>query len=123
MRRARRIDVRVEDGNVLVDAMFQDSSTTPDGGRDAVHEYTLTATANRATGVLVSVDPVPHVLPYAECPLAVRNVDTLVGTPLEELRAVVLERLAGTAGCTHLNDAMRALADVPYLVSRLPEPS
>lgn len=115
MRRARRIDVWLEDGMIRADAMFQDSATRPEGGRIAVHEYTLTATADLATRTLRSVEPVPRVLPYAECPLAVRNAGSLVGTPLADLRAVVLDRLAGVAGCTHLNDAMRALADVARL--------
>jgi hypothetical protein len=35
------------------------------------------------------------------------------------LRHVVLERLARTKGCTHLNDALRALAEVPVLAERL----
>ena len=34
-------------------------------------------------------------------------------------RRVVLEKLRGTAGCTHLNDALRALAEVPQLVKLL----
>lgn len=119
MRRMRRIDVWVQDGQIRVDAMFQDSATTPEGGRDAVHEYTVTAAADLATGELVEVTPVPRVLPYAECPLATQQVGRLVGVPLTELRAVVLERLAGVAGCTHLNDALRALADVPHLVGLL----
>jgi hypothetical protein len=121
MRRARRIDVWIDAGTTYVEAMFQDTSTRPEGGRVAVHEYTLTATAvpDPATGALVlaSVDPVPHVLPYAECPLAVLNAGSLVGTPMAALRAVVLERLTGVAGCTHLNDALRALADVPHLAA------
>ena len=119
MRRMRRLDVWVEGGAVHVDAMFQDSATRPDGGRDAVHEYSLTAAADLATGELTSVEPVPRVLPYAECPLAVRQVDRLLGVPLGELRSVVLDRLKGVDGCTHLNDALRALADVPHLLARL----
>jgi hypothetical protein len=31
----------------------------------------------------------------------------------------VLERLSKTGGCTHLNDALRALAEVPVLLSAL----
>jgi hypothetical protein len=31
----------------------------------------------------------------------------------------VLRDLRGTAGCTHLNDALRALAEVPKLVEQL----
>lgn len=119
MRRSRRIDVTVEGGTILVDSFFQDSSTVPEGGRQAVHEYTLTAEVDRATRTLQVVTPVAQVLPYAECPLAVRNVDVLIGLPLRELRAAVLELLKGTAGCTHLNDALRALADVRVLVNSL----
>ncbi|MCF8587290.1 DUF2889 domain-containing protein [Gordonia liuliyuniae] len=119
MRRARRIDVWREDSVVYVDAMFQDSSTRPAGGRIAVHEYALTATVDMRTGRLTSVIPEPHVLPYAECPLAVLNVDRLLGVQTRELRTVVLDELQGVAGCTHLNDALRALADIPYLVGRL----
>ena len=42
-----------------------------------------------------------------------------VASPLPELREKVLVELRGTAGCTHLNDALRALAEVPVLVHRL----
>jgi hypothetical protein len=121
MRRARRIDVRLSDaGDVMeVDAMFQDSATTPAGGRIAVHEYRVEATADPATGTLLSVSADPRVLPYQECPLAARNVDRLVGTPLPAMRAAVLDRLKGIDGCTHLNDALRALAEVPVLAQQL----
>jgi hypothetical protein len=114
MRRVRRIDVTIDDV-VHVDAMFQDSVTRPEGTRVAVHEYALSATASN-DGVLLSVSADPRVLPYRECPLAADNVHTLVGTRLEDLREVVLDRLKGVAGCTHLNDALRALAEVPGLV-------
>jgi hypothetical protein len=33
----------------------------------------------------------------------------------------VLETLPSTLGCTHLNDVLRALADVPELAGLLPE--
>lgn len=118
MRRARRIDVAV--GDVLeIDSMFQDSSTVPEGGRVAVHEYLVRATADPVTGELLSLAADPRVLPYNECPLASAAVGAIVGTPLRELRAAVLEKFPGTAGCTHLNDAMRALAEVPALVASL----
>lgn len=120
MRRARRIDVHIEDV-ITMDSMFQDSSTVPTGGRVAVHEYRLTATADRVTGELLTIDADPRVLPYDECPLASRNVGKVLGTPLSELRTVVLEKFSGTAGCTHLNDAMRALAEVPVLIRALRE--
>jgi hypothetical protein len=115
MRRARRIDAWADGPVLSVDAFFQDSSTLPEGGRQAIHEYTLTARAELATGTVRAVAPVARVLPYDECPLAVGIVSALHGLPLSELRGAVLERLRGPLGCTHLNDMLRALADVPAL--------
>jgi hypothetical protein len=122
MRRARRIDVWTDGPVIRVDAFFQDSSTLPEGGRQSIHEYTLTAEADLESGTVRAVTPVARVLPYHECPLAVRNVAALAGVPLSELRGMVLERLRGPLGCTHLNDMLRALAGVPGLVSQLSAP-
>jgi hypothetical protein len=119
MRRARRIDLWRAHGLLQIDAGFQDSATSPAGGRVAVHEYTLQATADEATGRLVSVQAQPRILPFAECPGAVGNVDRLIGEDLATLRATVLRILAGTLGCTHLNDMLRALAEMPFLAARL----
>ena len=47
------------------------------------------------------------------------NISRLLGARLPELRQAVLEELPGTLGCTHLNDALRALAEVPVLVNHL----
>lgn len=114
MRRARRIDVWMDE--VLhIDAFFQDSCTTPSGTRVAVHEYAISATADKDTGVLLSVIADPRVLPFDSCPAAAGNVDRMVGVPLAEFRSAVLERLPGTLGCTHLSDALRALAEVPAM--------
>jgi hypothetical protein len=68
---------------------------------------------------LVALEADPRVLPYRECPTAAGNVQRLIGAPLAVLREQVLVDLRGTAGCTHLNDALRALAEVPALVDRL----
>lgn len=119
MRRARRIDVWEEDGLIQIDSAFQDSASAPEGGRVAVHEYVLRATADRETMALRSVQADPRILPYRECPAAVQNVGRLVGTPLGELRGVVLKELRRTEGCTHLNDALRALTDIPLMVGAL----
>lgn len=119
MRRARRIDAWIDDGLIHIDSAFQDSAGDPGGRRVAVHEYRLIATADIERQVMTSVDADPRVLPYWECPDAASNVSTLLGVPLADLRAVVLERLTKTAGCTHLNDALRALAEVPILVRHL----
>jgi hypothetical protein len=120
MRRARRIDAWADGPVIHIDAFFQDSSTLPEGGRQSIHEYTLTAQADLATGTVRAVAPIARVLPYDECPLAVGHVAALAGLPMAELRGAVLERLRGPLGCTHLNDMLRALADVPALARQLP---
>jgi len=119
MRRARRIDLWEEpDGALGIDSMFRDSCWDPDGSEVAVHEYELSATADR-DGVLTSVTARPRVLPWAECPTAADNARWLVGSPLRSLRREVLQRLRGIDCCTHLNDALRALAEVPVLAAHL----
>ena len=63
---------------------------------------------------------VPHALPFGECPLAAPNAADLTGAPLRDITAAVKERLAGTRGCTHLNDTLRFLRYVPALTGYLP---
>jgi hypothetical protein len=43
----------------------------------------------------------------------------MIGTRLSEMRQQVLEKLRATSGCTHLNDALRALAEGPQLLAAL----
>jgi hypothetical protein len=117
-RRARRIDVRLDEV-IIIDSAFQDSATTPDGGRAVVHEYSLRATVDPGSLRMLSIAAEPRVLPFTECPSAAANLTRLLDTPLPELREKVLAELRGTNGCTHLNDALRALADVPLLISSL----
>jgi hypothetical protein len=119
LRRARRIDVWLEDGVIQVDSAFQDSAASADGGRIAVHEYQLRASADLHSGRLLSLHAEPCVLPYPDCPKAVANIGELVGVPMRELRMEVLRKLRRTRGCTHLNDALRALAEVPVLAAQL----
>jgi Protein of unknown function (DUF2889) len=118
MRRARRIDVRL-DQVIHIEAAFQDSAAKPDGTRAALHEYDLTATADPTSMRLLSIDATPRVLPFGECPGAVANISRLLDSELYHLRQTVLDQLPGTLGCTHLNDALRALAEVPALVNHL----
>ncbi len=119
MRRARWIDVWRDGDAVEIDAGFQDSSGDPEHGRIAVHEYTLRATADAATLTLCRLEIAPRVLPFAECPAAIDHATAMVGTRLRDLRTAVPRQLAGTTGCTHLNDALRALAEVPVLLAQL----
>ena len=117
MRRARRIDVW-RDNRILIDATFQDSATIPGRGRVGVHEYVLKASVHPETLVLLTVDAQQCILPFPECHEAPQYINRLVGTPMQELRRTVPLELRRTLGCTHLNDALRALAEVPALLAR-----
>jgi len=119
MRRARRIDVWDDGGELGIDAMFRDSCWDPGGDEVVVHEYQITARAARATGKLLAVEALPRVLPYAECPGAAPNASWMAGTDLRAMRTEVLERLRATDCCTHLNDGLRSLAEVPVLAGSL----
>jgi hypothetical protein len=120
MRRARRIDVWDEDdGAIGIDAMFRDSAWDPDGRELVVHEYQIFGQADGASGVLASVTAVPRVLPYAECPGAAPNAAWMAGTELRAMRREVLARLRNADCCTHLNDGLRSLAEVPVLAASL----
>ena len=119
MRRARRIDVWQDAATIHVDAMFRDTCWIPDGTETVLHEYCINATADAATGRLTHAEAIPQVLPYVECPEAAPNAGRLVGTPLTTLRTEVLEQIKNADCCTHLNDALRALAEVPVLTASL----
>jgi len=119
-RRARRIDLWREGGLIKVDAGFQDAGSTPNGGRTAVHEYQVYAEIDEASMTLSALQALPLILPYRECPGASVKASRLVGQPVAGLRQSVLDELAGTNGCTHLNDVLRGLADVPLLSKLLP---
>jgi len=120
MRRARRIDVWEEDGAIAIDAMFRDSCWDPGGTEVVVHEYQILGMADPDSGVLLSVEALPRVLPYVECPGAAPNATWMAGTDLRTMRIKVLERLRATDCCTHLNDGLRSLAEVPILAASLP---
>jgi len=122
MRRLRRTDVRIVDDSVVVDSHFRDSYMERSGVESAVHEYDVVATAGVDDGIIRSVDVLARVLPGPDCPGAVASAQRVVGQPLESLRAFVRGALQGDTICTHLNDQLRSLADVPTLVRALQQP-
>jgi hypothetical protein len=116
MRRSRRIDVR-PGATIRIDAMFRDSYGDPDGREVVLHEYRVDLAVDPATLEVLTVTAEPRVLPYDECPAAAASVNRLVGLGAGELRTEVGRRLAGIAGCTHLNDLLRSLACLPGLLT------
>jgi hypothetical protein len=126
MRRRRILDVTARGGGYEIFQYYRDSHVDAGLREGALHEYEVHAHVAPDTGdqageyTLERVDVVPHALPFGECPLAAPNAADLAGVPLRDITAAVKGRLAGTRGCTHLNDALRFLRYVPALIGYLP---
>ena len=122
MRRARRLDVvadQARDGSVAFDAHFRDSHHDAAGGEGALHEYVVRGRYAPATRTLLALDAAAPVLPWVECPGALASVPRLVGASVDDLRTRVRTDFTGTSTCTHLNDVLRSLADLPALAAML----
>jgi len=119
MRRHRRIDVW-RDGDVLrVDAFFRDACWEPDGSQIALHEYSVLAEIDASSLTLTSVEATPRALPFPECQWAAPHAEGLLGMPVSEFRTSVQETLTELRACTHLNDMLRCLAEIPALVASI----
>ncbi len=123
MRRRRRIDVvppgDPRRGVLRVDAMFRDSYVTASGLETIVHEYTFTADVDPRTHVVLASEAVARALPFGQCPEAAASGARLTGSGLDDLRERIRSEFVGPSTCTHLNDMLRALADVGYLAARV----
>ena len=118
MSRRRRIDAHLAGAQIEVDAMFRDSFVDAEGVQRVLHEYGVHATLEANEGRVLEVRPAPRVLPHLECPVAGASTQRLIGMPCADLRDLVSSTLFGPSTCTHLNDLMRSIADVPALLSR-----
>lgn len=114
VRRRRRLDL-VAGEPLALDVHFRDSHLGADGVEDVLHEYTLSATLEPAALTVLSADAVARVLPWPECPGAVRSAGRIVGQPVSALRQLVASDFKGTSTCTHLNDVLRSLAGATAL--------
>jgi hypothetical protein len=115
MRRSRRMDVTP--GPLAgIDVLYRDSHVDEGGTETIVHEYTVSATVDTADGVLVRCSATPRVLPWVECPAAALSAGRLVGLPVGGLRRHIRDTFLGTSTCTHLNDTLRSLEDIPALL-------
>ncbi len=121
MRRRRRLDVSRHDGAATahVDATFRDTYVRGDGRETIIHEYTLAATVDADSGVILQAEATPRVLPWQECPAAAASARRIIGMTLDDLHFRVRNDLTGTTTCTHLNDLLRTVADAQALIEYL----
>jgi hypothetical protein len=118
-RRSRRLDLIPHDGYVEFDVHFRDAWVGIDELERVTHEYTVAGNYDPVDEVITSLTSTAHVLPWPECPAAAASAMRVIGLPLDDLRAVVRRDFVGTTTCTHLNDVVRSLADLPVLARRL----
>ena len=119
MRRHRRVDVWREGDRLRVDAFFRDAYWDREGAQWALHEYSVDAEVDAAQLTLVSAEATPRVLPYPECRWAAPHAQQLEGLPVASFRTSVQRTLTELEACTHLNDMLRCLAEVPALSKHL----
>ncbi len=122
MRRRRRLDVLAPGDpadQYRVDVHFRDSHVDAEGSETVLHEYSVDGAVDGVEGRVVDMVARAHVLPWTECPGALASAGRLAGMSLAGLRSQVRRELTGTSTCTHLNDMLRSLSDVPVLVSEL----
>ena len=118
--RLRYMDVWRDEGAVQVRFGFQDSSAMPGTAlRRLFHEYTGRAVIDPETMVLKAIDMEFGSLPFTTCHAAAVTPQALVGQSVRDFRQAVIAVLPGITGCTHLNDSLRTLQDVPALVELL----
>lgn len=118
IRRHRRLDVTAGDA-LEVSATFFDTHVDDDGVERILHQYTLGAHVDPASHTVLDVTATPWVLPFAECPLGGATAARIVGQPAGRLREFVALEYWGPTTCTHLNDLLRTLADVPHLATTI----
>ncbi|MCP4434665.1 MAG: DUF2889 domain-containing protein [Actinomycetia bacterium] len=119
VRRQRLMDLGplADGGTASVDAHFRDSHVAGDGTWRVVHEYTAHGKLDVEAAELTDLTAEARVLPWPECPAAAASAGWAVGVPLGELRQRARGELRGVGTCTHLNDVIRALADLPHMSS------
>jgi hypothetical protein len=124
-RRARRLDLVADgaDATLAFDAHFRDSYVDDDGIEGSLHEYRVRGRFDPGSHIVTAVETTAAVLPWVECPAAMGSAQRIVGTPVDDLRRRVRAELVGTTTCTHLNDVLRSLADLPALAAHVDGPS
>jgi hypothetical protein len=122
VRRARMLDVNpgvTASDDIEIQSLFRDSHVDETGLETVIHEYFVRAHVDPATLLLTDCVADVRVLPWVECPAAAASAGRLTGKPVAELRSLVRAEFTGVSTCTHLNDQLRSLADVPALLRLL----
>ena len=121
---------------VPVTIRYRDSYADPDGLSRALHEWTVhTVLTGSGPGSGSGPGPGPGSgpgearfgefaveagrLPWVECPVAGLSARRLDGHAIGDVEQMISSGFAGISTCTHLNDTLRTLAELPDLVASL----
>ncbi|MGE0387530.1 MAG: DUF2889 domain-containing protein [Gammaproteobacteria bacterium] len=119
MRRRRRIDLRRSGTAIVVDSILRDVFIEPGDVETLVHEYAIETLVDAQT-LRVTASSARHgSLPTVDCPAGTASAARLAGLDCTDLREAVRRGFRGPTTCTHLNDSLRALADIAVLARRL----
>jgi hypothetical protein len=115
-RRRRLVEIHPRSDGLDLVAHFRDSYTDPDGIERGLHGYVVTGHV-AADGTIEALLATGVVLPGPECWRATASTERLLGVSLRDVDQVAKTDLLGRGTCTHLNDTLRALADVAELAA------
>ena len=121
-RRERVLEVGRRDpaGRVPVTVRYRDSYADPDGLSRALHEWTVhTVLLGSADARFGKFTVEAGRLPWVECPAAGLSAHRLEGQAIADVEQMIGAGFAGVSTCTHLNDTLRGLAELPDLVASL----
>lgn len=104
-------------GSNPIVARFCDSYADPDGTHRALHEWVVHTDYARADDRFGAVSVDAGRLPWVECPVAGSSAGRLDGLSPAEVDQALGSGFGGISTCTHLNDTLRSLVDVPDLVA------
>jgi hypothetical protein len=118
MRRYRRLDVWSKD-RLVADAWFHDTFVDATGAERMVHQYHLRAGIDPCDLTVVDLQVDPGFLPSVDCGAAAASAEAARGELVESLAGAVRASCPTSSTCTHLNDFLSTLADVPALAGWL----
>ena len=119
MRRARRLDLVADGDGLGFDVHFRDTTSTATAWRARSTSTRCGAGSTPRPTRSSSSTPPPTCCRGWSAPRRSAAPSRLVGATVDELRAVVRADFVGTSTCTHLNDTLRGLADLPALAATL----
>ena len=99
---------------------FRDSHMSAEGAETVLQSTPPMEAPIVTLAAFLDISSEARVLPWQECIGAEESGTWLAGRAISDLRQSVHAEFTGIHTCTHLNDTLRSLEDLPALAARLP---